>query len=903
MAEENGFADIVARCDAVTRRATPDSVSADVLTAFTADLARLPEDLPDRSRLAVSLLTSVTRGGGPAPTSLVPHLDALLQLVGRVPESVVSWPVVVASVRAQHFAHLMMTAEPIDHVAVRRELAGYEDVVRDVPATKVLLRAATAAVAAIEGGLEANRGDLMKAFDSMLDEIGDHPIAPTMHGYGAMLRRLLDAAKHSDLNAAASAMEELQALAETLPPEIRARVDLTGAVRDMDDLFEAFNPTGRTAGDFVRKAGSTSGDQRRARVLAAASLLQDGGREQTDLTRLEEALGHLRDTVSLGQGDDLELIALNGLAYGLLRRAELTGSIDGLSEAEPALQRALELMGHPSHPQWAFTHELLGTVKHRLGDLTGASTFSLAAQRSYVWRVLLESDPAEAKWAIRDAARGALDSARRCLTTSNATDALRALDTGRGLMLFAEAELRALPARLTAAGHPDLAERWVTEGRDSDGLRKQVMTVLLANDDIAATLLDPPTLGEIRAALTTSGADALVYLVAGEHPGPGFLVIAPRVGQPAYLMLPNLHVGENTDAEMYLTELTDRARGTAPAGAETRDTAPVGGHARFADRVDALCEWAWQSAIGPLLESGFAGRAPGSVPSIVLLPMGDLARIPWQAARRADGKYAIELASFSQAVSARLFCENAKRDPIRPKRTGLVVGDPDTRGAASPLTAARAEAQAVREVFYPGARYLGRRADDSASPSGRGTATEVREWLADAAPYAGTTLHLACHGRFVPSEGGGTADLQLAPDDPEARTAGKLEADEIIRILEAVPERRLGLVVMGACHTGRSIHGYDEAYSLGTAFLAAGARTVLSTHWAIPDAETSALMFLFHHYLLAEGLSPREALRAAQLWMLSPDPVPPARMPANLVAMATDRRRVVAWAGFTHAGH
>ncbi|MCR3750255.1 CHAT domain-containing protein [Lentzea californiensis] len=897
MAEENGFAEIVARCDAVTRRATPDSVSADDLTAFTADLARLPQEHPDRGRLAVTLLTTVTKGGGPARSVLVPHLDDLLRLVGRVPESMVGWPLVAAAVRAQHLAYRAAAGEQIDHVAAQRELAGYAEAVRDVPVTRMLVDAAGAAVDTAADGLEANGSKMMRTLDGVLNQLGDHPVAPAMHSYAASLHRLLDAAKKGDLHEAAGAMQELKALVETLPPEFRDRMDLSEADRGMDELFSVLDPagSGANAGDRIRNAGPSPSAQRRARVLAAAALFQNG--EQADLARIDEALDHLRDAIAMDQGDDLDLLALNGLATGLLRRTELTGSAEGLDEAEKALQGALARMRQPSHPQWTLTHELLAMVRHRLGDLPGARPFTTASQRAYVWRVLLETDPAQAKWAIRDAVSGALGAARRCLAASNVTGALRALDTGRGLLLFAEAELRALPARLTAAGHAGLADRWLDEGRHSEGLRKQVMTALLANDDIAATLLDPPSLGEIRAALATSRADALVYLVAGEQLAPGFMVIAPRVGPPAYLMLPNLQVDRGSEVELYLTALTDRARGT------TRETAPVGARAGFADRVDALCDWAWQSAIGPLLESYFAGAAPGSVPSIVLLPMGDLARIPWQAARRADGTRAIELASFSQAVSARLFCENAKRDPIRPTRTGLVVGDPDTCGDAPPLTAARAEAQAVRAVFYPGARYLGRRADDSQSPSGRGTVTEVSEWLADTAPYAGTTLHLACHGRFVPADDGGTADLQLAPDDPHEKAAGKLDADEIIRILEAVPERRIGLVVMGACHTGRSIHGYDEAYSLGTAFLAAGARTVLSTHWAIPDAETSALMFLFHHYLLTEGLPAREALRAAQLWMLSPDPVPPARMPADLVSLASDRRRVVAWAGFTHAGH
>ncbi|GGM89218.1 hypothetical protein GCM10011609_27580 [Lentzea pudingi] len=897
MAEENGIAEIVARCDAVTRGATHTSVSAGELTAFTADVARLPEENPDRSRLAVTMLTTVTRGGGPAQITLIPHLDDLLRLVGRVPASMIGWAHVVGSVRAQHLAHLVASGEYVDLAAARHELAGHAEAAKGAKVTTMLVEAAQAAVTMATDGSNASSSEMTRVFDDMFAQIGDHPIAPTMHKYSDAMGRLLDAAKKSDVNMAASAFRELRGLVDTLLPEFRSQMNLDDAQRSLEEVLGVFEPAQaeqdeRSAGDFLKNAGPSPNAQLRARVFAAVTLFQRG--EETDVGRVNEALDHIREAITFDQGDDLGLFALTGLAAGLLRRSELIGSVAGLDEAEEVLHKALARMRDASHPQWSLTHEMLAAIRHRQGDFAGAGPFSLAAQRAYVWRVLLESDPAEAKWAIRDAVGAAMDTAMRCLSAGSVSDALRALDTGRGLLLFAEAELRALPARLTAAGHPDLAERWVSEGRDSQGLRKQVMTTLLADGSMASTLLDPPSLGEIRSALASSDADALVYLVPGKHPGPGYMVIAPKAGPPAYLMLPNLHVGKGTEVDQYLAALTDRARNVKPVG---------GTRASFAEQVDSLCDWAWRSAIGPMLESYFAEFPPGSTPAVVLVPMGDLARIPWQAARRQDGRYAIELASFSQAVSARLFCENAKRSPIGPTSTGLVVGDPDTRSDAPSLASARAEAQAVRRVFYPGARYLGRRADGSQSPSGRGTTTEIREWLADAAPYAGTTLHLACHGLFAPTEDGGRAELQLAPDDPDGPGPGQLDADEIIRILEAVPERRIGLVVMGACHTGRSIHGYDEAYSLGTAFLAAGARTVLSTHWAIPDAETSALMFLFHHHLLTEGLPSREALRAAQLWMLSPDPVVPARMPADLVSLAADRTAVVAWAGFTHAGH
>jgi CHAT domain-containing protein len=80
--------------------------------------------------------------------------------------------------------------------------------------------------------------------------------------------------------------------------------------------------------------------------------------------------------------------------------------------------------------------------------------------------------------------------------------------------------------------------------------------------------------------------------------------------------------------------------------------------------------------------------------------------------------------------------------------------------------------------------------------------------------------------------------------------------------------------------------------------------TVVGTQWSVPDAAASVLMFLFHHYLRAENLPPAEALRQAQLWMITPDRRPPDTMPAQLRALTTRSEPAppTAWAAFIHFG-
>lgn len=130
----------------------------------------------------------------------------------------------------------------------------------------------------------------------------------------------------------------------------------------------------------------------------------------------------------------------------------------------------------------------------------------------------------------------------------------------------------------------------------------------------------------------------------------------------------------------------------------------------------------------------------------------------------------------------------------------------------------------------------------------------------------------------------------------------RLVAEELTEAAE--PGGGLDLVCLAACWSNVSGRGYDEAYSLATAFLAAGARTVLGSLWPVPDEATSLLMYMAHHYLRRESASPAAALRQAQLWMLNPHRRPPPDMPAQLANRVRMIRSqdLAGWAGFTHQG-
>jgi CHAT domain-containing protein len=82
------------------------------------------------------------------------------------------------------------------------------------------------------------------------------------------------------------------------------------------------------------------------------------------------------------------------------------------------------------------------------------------------------------------------------------------------------------------------------------------------------------------------------------------------------------------------------------------------------------------------------------------------------------------------------------------------------------------------------------------------------------------------------------------------------------------------LVVLSACDTGLGHVDRPEAVvGLRGAITAAGARTIITSLWKVPDRETRALMLEFYRQLLA-GAGRSEALRLAQLAIKGARPPP-----------------------------
>ncbi|MEM9837041.1 MAG: CHAT domain-containing protein [Bacteroidota bacterium] len=116
-------------------------------------------------------------------------------------------------------------------------------------------------------------------------------------------------------------------------------------------------------------------------------------------------------------------------------------------------------------------------------------------------------------------------------------------------------------------------------------------------------------------------------------------------------------------------------------------------------------------------------------------------------------------------------------------------------------------------------------------------------------------IHLATHGRFEEA----TNEGYLVLSTPDPYTGRPLYAADIAQLTLSAD-----LVVLSACEAKGS-HQYLSASPLGFdyAFLAAGAKSVITSRWPIDDAATAELMTYFYTFL-ATGMPKDRALAEAQ---------------------------------------
>ncbi|HXJ41715.1 MAG TPA: CHAT domain-containing protein, partial [Bryobacteraceae bacterium] len=240
---------------------------------------------------------------------------------------------------------------------------------------------------------------------------------------------------------------------------------------------------------------------------------------------------------------------------------------------------------------------------------------------------------------------------------------------------------------------------------------------------------------------------------------------------------------------------------------------------------------------------------------IEIVPDGNLGRIPFEALPHGDGlmidRFTITYLPFASAFRADENTRRAWQPPWKGMMRAFADPQPGRDAGVIDLASATHSAipNATREVRNAAAAiggrcdlYLGREARKAA--------------LVHAQP--GTpVLHFATHA---------FADLEN-PDRSYVLFAGEARGFDYLFLNEAASLRAAegSLVTVSACDSGSGrVERGEGIRSFSTAFLGAGARTVITSLWRVGDSPSDELMTRFYGFL-ASGDNASEALRKAKL--------------------------------------
>lgn len=237
---------------------------------------------------------------------------------------------------------------------------------------------------------------------------------------------------------------------------------------------------------------------------------------------------------------------------------------------------------------------------------------------------------------------------------------------------------------------------------------------------------------------------------------------------------------------------------------------------------------------------------------LVFMPDRELHQVPFSALfNTSRGRYLIEDHTCLVVPSLEIYLASQERDTSaipKPRRV-LTVGDSAFDRALFPglphLPSARQEALAVAALYENGLPLVDKDA----------TRQRILQEL-----QGNEVLHLAAHVIVDPRNPLGSFVATADPGRPPLR-ASDLDAKRLAGVQ---------LVFLAACDTAPGFEDGDRegVAGLARAFLSAGVPSVVATLWVVEDQAAARLARVFHTRLL-EGESPAQALRLAQLALLS----------------------------------
>ena len=279
----------------------------------------------------------------------------------------------------------------------------------------------------------------------------------------------------------------------------------------------------------------------------------------------------------------------------------------------------------------------------------------------------------------------------------------------------------------------------------------------------------------------------------------------------------------------------------------SRTKVPRGEGTGFSENSATNCD----KAFGDLYEALIAPVEEAlTKPEIVIIPDGPLFFVPFAALKDKSGKFLSETKSVRLGPSLTTL-KLLKECPAEKhcKQGALIVGGPTPgkvmyRGKEmrfSKLPFARQEANMVGDVL-----------GEKALTGSLATKDEFKRRLQEGVAI----IHIATHGDAT------TGELVFAPG-PSAVKKVPTEEDYLLTVNEIYSSAiNAQLVVLSCCHSGLGEIKAEGVVGLTRAFLAAGARSVLASLWAIDDAATYYFMKSFYQHLIS-GESASASLQQA----------------------------------------
>ncbi len=449
------------------------------------------------------------------------------------------------------------------------------------------------------------------------------------------------------------------------------------------------------------------------------------------------------------------------------------------------------------------------------------------------------------------------------------------------------ADLSALIAQAQAAEHDrDLARiQLAAEYAKADGERNDERQKTLEANAKRATADAETLMAKVRqsfpqyAKLADPGAADLALVQTQLAPNEAFISFV--FGQASgYALLVRQHsleaVALSIGAGEVAQNVADLRRGLVPGAAQLPEFSLKNSYALY------------QSLLGPLRDR------LGNADHLIVVPGAALSSLPLallvteepQNQNYTNAAWLVRRYALSSVPSARAFLalatETAHRTPAPRPFLGLgapaFMGPDGSAGAKvlADLTGSCREAGPISADLLSALPPLPGTAHEVRSVGahiGGGDADILLDVHATEADFRAQPLdqfaviYFATHG-ILPGELHCEGEPALALSPP-LHAASSTNADGMLQSSEiAQLKLNADLVVLSACNTAESGDGGSALQGLSDAFFAAGARSVLASHWEVPSAATETLMIgLFDPANRARGLA--ESLRRSQLALIA----------------------------------